>query len=172
MPAEARRRVAGFLLSVLVLAIVVTAFVIAAAYARSGYQVTFDEDGDVVIYQGRDFLWFEPTVEAVYVYDRDQLDEDSIERIEREYEFANRDDAERLPQRAGATHDDDHHDDHDHHDDDNDHDDVDHDHAGRHDHDAPVGVARLARRRPASEPPMATASPSPGPGARPSCRSS
>ena len=128
--------------SVLVLAILVTAFVIAAAYARRGYHVAFDEDGEVVIYQGRDFLWFEPTVEG----DVPATTATSSTTTRSSASSASPSSPTAATPRTSSTsrcrptttdHDDD---DHDHHDDDHDHD-VDHD-------DAPSRDRRRRARRP------------------------
>ena len=91
----------------------------AAAYGRSTYKVTFDEDGNVVMSCGRQFLWFEPTVEAVYVYDREQIDEtrSSSSSAIRVHQRRRR---RSLPQLAELDDDDHDDDDHDHHDDHND----------------------------------------------------
>ena len=80
------------------LAVLVLAFVIAAAWARRGFFVAFDGADDVVIYRGQNggFLWFDPTVEAPTVFVRQQLDDDSIERVEREPSFDSRRAAERF----------------------------------------------------------------------------
>ena len=85
-----RRRLAGFLGALGVLAVLILAFVIAAAYARRGYFVAFDTGDDVVIYRGRPdgFLWFDPTVENPTVFSRDQLDDASIARVDRRPEFS------------------------------------------------------------------------------------
>ena len=94
-------------------------FVIAAAWARRGFFVAFDDADAVVIYRGQNggFLWFDPTVEAPTVFVRDQLDDDSIERVEREPGFDSRRAAERFVAEqleTTTTIDDHHHDDHDH----------------------------------------------------------
>ncbi len=97
-PGRRKRRVAGFLGGLGVLAVLVLAFVIAAAWARRGFFVAFDGADDVVIYRGQNggFLWFDPTVEAPTVFVRQQLDDDSIERVEREPSFDSRRAAERF----------------------------------------------------------------------------
>jgi PPM family protein phosphatase len=89
-PPRKRRRLGGFVGGLAVLAILILAFVITAAYARRGYFVAFDTGNDVVIYRGRPdgFLWFDPTVENPTVLSRDQLDDDSIARVERQPEFS------------------------------------------------------------------------------------
>jgi PPM family protein phosphatase len=88
-PPRRRRRLAGFLGGLGVLAVLILAFVITAAYARRGYFVAFNDSNSVVIYRGRPdgFLWFDPTVENPTVFSRDQLDDDSISRVERRPEF-------------------------------------------------------------------------------------
>lgn len=73
---------ARFLIVMGVSAVVVLGVAILAAWARQGYYVAFDDDGDVVIYQGRDLLWFQPTAEAPGPYGRDVLDDESIALVE------------------------------------------------------------------------------------------
>ena len=62
---------------------------------RSGYFVAFDDDGRVSIFQGRrnGVLWFEPTLEAPSVYQRDQLDDQSIGLVEQQINFDSEADA-------------------------------------------------------------------------------
>jgi protein phosphatase len=97
-PRRRRRRVAGFLWAVGVLAVLVLAFVILAAWARRGYFVAFDDGGDVIIYRGQPdgVLWFEPTEEAPTVYDRSSLDARSVDRVDGQPEFDSRRAAERF----------------------------------------------------------------------------
>ena len=65
-------------------------FTLLAAWARSGYVVAFDDDGQVVIDQGRQdgFLWFDPTAEATGAFGRDELDDASVELVEAQPEFS------------------------------------------------------------------------------------
>jgi hypothetical protein len=97
-PPRARSRRAGlarFLLIVGVAAVVVLACAIVAAWARSGYFVAFDDDGRVVIYQGREdgFLWFEPTAEAYGPYTRDELTDESVALVEDRVHFESQESA-------------------------------------------------------------------------------
>ena len=80
------------------LAVLILAFVITAAWARRGYFVAFNDEDAVVIYRGQPdgFLWFEPTEEAPTVFTRIQLDDDSIARIERQPEFSSRSNADEF----------------------------------------------------------------------------
>jgi protein phosphatase len=96
-PAPKRRRGAAFVRFVLglgVAAVLVLAFAILAAWARSGYFVAFDDDGTVGIYQGKSVLWFEPTLEATGQYGRGQLDGDSINLVIDEPNFESQGSAE------------------------------------------------------------------------------
>jgi protein phosphatase len=91
-PAPGRKRSRGnqlgrFVLMVGVAAVLVLGFAILAAWARQGYYVDFDENDQVVIYQGREVLWFQPTVEAPGPYGRDELDQESIDLVELRPEF-------------------------------------------------------------------------------------
>ena len=97
-PTKKKRRITGFLGGLGVLAVIVLALVIASAWARRGYFVAFDPSDDVVIYRGQNggFLWFDPTEEAPTVFSREQLDDDSITRVEREPNFDSRRAAERF----------------------------------------------------------------------------
>lgn len=57
-----------------VAAVFVVAFVLIAAYARTGYFVDYRND-DVVVYKGRPggVLWFDPTVEAISTHKRPEF---------------------------------------------------------------------------------------------------
>ncbi len=91
-------RFARFVLALGVASVLVLGFAILAAWARSGYFVAFDDDGQVVIYQGREdsVLWFDPTREAVGRYGRDELDESSIGLVEDRVHFESQASAERF----------------------------------------------------------------------------
>ncbi len=100
-PRRGRGRGARFARFVLVLgvaSVLILGFAILAAWARSGYFVAFDDDGQVVIYQGREdsVLWFDPTREAVGRYSRDELDEDSIALVDDRVHFESQSSAERF----------------------------------------------------------------------------
>jgi serine/threonine protein phosphatase PrpC len=88
-PPKKGGRFARFILGLGVAAVLVLAFAIFAAWARSGYFVAFDDSGQVGIYQGKQdgVLWFEPTREAVGQYGRDELDDESIALVEERPEF-------------------------------------------------------------------------------------
>ena len=97
-PAPRRRRLAGlarFVLAIGVAAVLILGFAILAAWARSGYFVAFDDDGQVVIYQGREdsVLWFDPTREAFGPF-RDELDDDKIAIVEERPNFESQASAE------------------------------------------------------------------------------
>ncbi len=86
VPRPKRKRLAGVARFVLVLgvaAVLILGFAILAAWARSGYFVAFDDDDQVVIYQGRQesILWFDPTREALGPF-RDELDDDKIALVD------------------------------------------------------------------------------------------
>jgi serine/threonine protein phosphatase PrpC len=101
-PEKARRRRTGrlgrMLLALGAAAVLVLGFAILAAWARSGYYVAYDEDGTVVIYQGRQggVWWFEPTREAKSNLTREQLDDESNALVAQELNFESRADAERF----------------------------------------------------------------------------
>ncbi|MDW3215164.1 MAG: Stp1/IreP family PP2C-type Ser/Thr phosphatase [Ilumatobacteraceae bacterium] len=90
-------RLARFMLAVGVAAVLILGFAIFAAWARSGYFVAFDDDGQVVIYQGREdsVLWFDPTREAFGPF-RDELDDDKIALVEEQPNFESQASAERF----------------------------------------------------------------------------
>jgi hypothetical protein len=55
------------IISVVVAAVAIVTSVIAFSYARSGYFVAYEDQtptARVLIYQGKEFLWFNPTIEA------------------------------------------------------------------------------------------------------------
>ena len=96
---ERKRRSGGLFRFVLicgVAAVAVLGFAIFAAWARSGYYVAFDENDRVVIYQGRDVLWFEPTEEAFGQYSRDELTPESVALVEDEVHFESQENAARF----------------------------------------------------------------------------
>ncbi|NNE13316.1 MAG: Stp1/IreP family PP2C-type Ser/Thr phosphatase [Ilumatobacter sp.] len=97
-PPKKRRgvRLVRFVLAIGVAAVLILGSAIFAAWARSGYFVAFDDDGQVVIYQGRQggVLWFDPTEEAVGQFGRDELDDESIELVEERPEFSSQASAE------------------------------------------------------------------------------
>ncbi|WP_420451862.1 protein phosphatase 2C domain-containing protein [Ilumatobacter sp.] len=74
------RAIAAFV----VLALLVAGFVALAAWARRGYFVDFDDDDQVVVYQGRPggLLWFDPTAQTAGGLDRDELSGDAAEAVE------------------------------------------------------------------------------------------
>lgn len=94
-PATAQRRSRGgrivrFLLGVGVAAVVIFGAVLAAAWARSGYFIAFNDDDEVVVYQGQKgtVLWiFNPTQEARSGVFRDDLDADQVEFVTSEPEY-------------------------------------------------------------------------------------
>ena len=90
-------RLARFILALGVAAVLILGFAIFAAWARSGYFVAFDNDGQVVIYQGREesVLWFDPTREAFGPF-RDELDDDKIALVEEQPNFESQASAERF----------------------------------------------------------------------------
>lgn len=90
-------RLARFVLALGVAAVLILGFAIFAAWARSGYFVAFDDDGQVVIYQGREdsVLWFDPTREAFGPF-RDELDDDKIALVEERPNFESQASAERF----------------------------------------------------------------------------
>ena len=176
------RGLVGFLIAVAVIGIIVVGFVIAAAYARRSYYVAFDDQRSGGGVQGP-----EGRLPVVGADERGQLalrpraarrPVDRARRAPADVPVARR--RPGVPPGPAVDHHD-HHDDHDDHDDDHHHDDDLHDGAAHH-HDG-----RRARRVGRDDEPhlgaddhdavalggvMATTSPSPGLGDRPSCRSS
>lgn len=90
-------KVVKFALTVGVIAVIVGAFTLLAAWARSGYFVAFNDEGVVYVYQGQPerVLWFEPTPEVAAAYTRSELDDQSIEAVEARPEFSSLDSATR-----------------------------------------------------------------------------
>lgn len=66
---------------------------LAVSEIRSGFTVTFNDDGAVIVTRGRDVLWFAPTVEATGPLGREQLDAVSQDLVESKPEFDTLDDA-------------------------------------------------------------------------------
>ena len=82
-----RQLVARSAIGVAVVALIIVLTSIAGAWARSGYTVSFTESGTVMIYRGRDVLWFSPTEEAPGQYRREQLDSLSVGMVEEGRQF-------------------------------------------------------------------------------------
>ncbi len=97
-PRRRRRRPLRFAIGFGIAALLVVAFVVFAAWARSGYFVDFDDTDQAIIYRGRSggVLWFEPTTESEGGPTREQLSDDAIEEVEAQPEFDSRADAERF----------------------------------------------------------------------------
>ena len=98
-----RARIARWAAAVAVGAAVVVLVAVSSAWVRSGYTVRFTDNGTVMIYRGRDLLWFSATQEAPGQYSRDQLDGLSIGRVENSDGFATLDDAARFVQSLTPT---------------------------------------------------------------------
>jgi ABC-type cobalt transport system substrate-binding protein len=64
---EVNLSIRKLIISVVVAAVVIVASVITTSYARSGYFVAYEDEtpaARILIYQGKEFLWFNPTIEA------------------------------------------------------------------------------------------------------------
>jgi PPM family protein phosphatase len=89
-PQRRRRRltIPMILFVTAVLGVFVVAFVMTAAYARSGYFLGFAGD-DVAVFKGRpdSLLWFNPTVEARLPLTRDDIPPNRVSAIERNPTF-------------------------------------------------------------------------------------
>jgi hypothetical protein len=84
---DAGSRLTTFLAGVALTALVVIALAIGAAWARGTYSVGFTNTDRVMIYRGRDVLWFNPTEEAPGPYLRSDLDPESVRYVEAEPTF-------------------------------------------------------------------------------------
>jgi hypothetical protein len=82
-----RHNIVRSAIGVAVAALIIVLMSIAGAWARSGYTVSFTESGTVMIYRGRDMLWFSPTEEAPAQYRREQLDPLSVGMVEEDRQF-------------------------------------------------------------------------------------
>ncbi len=133
-----RRAIVRLAIGFGVAAVLVIAFVVFSAWARSGWFVAFNDQDQAVIYQGRSggVLWIEPTADAVGP-ERDEFDPEVANAIEAEPRFDSFEDAVEFIN-AGT-----HHDHHDH-----DHDDDHHDHDGSPGDDGRRGHDRVASGRP------------------------
>ena len=86
----------AFGVAAVALAIVIMS--IAGAWVRSGYTVSFTDSGTVMIYRGKDTLWFSPTEEAPGQYQREQLDSLSVGLVNENRKFDSLDAAARFVQ--------------------------------------------------------------------------
>ena len=93
-----RRFIQRFAIGIAAVALIVVATSIAGAWIRSSYTVSFTESGTVMIYRGRDVLWFSPTEEAPGLYRRDQLDSLSVGLVQENRQFDTLDAAARFVQ--------------------------------------------------------------------------
>mgnify|MGYP003338180859 CR=1 FL=1 len=89
-----KSRIRLFALILLVLIVVIFGGAFAVSEIRSGFTVTFDEGGDVVVLHGRGILWFEPTLTARGPISRTELDVVSRDLVERAPRFDTLRDAE------------------------------------------------------------------------------
>ncbi len=76
-----------------VLAALTVGGALAATGVRSGYTVTFDAGGDVVVLRGHSVLWFEPTIEARGPANREELDAVSRDLVDSKPKFDSLDEA-------------------------------------------------------------------------------
>ena len=90
-----KRRVTKAIVIFVLLAVLVTAFVTTAAWARRGFYVEFNDSEQVVLYQGRPggFLWIDPTVEATGSATRDELTDASVALVAASPTFSSLSDA-------------------------------------------------------------------------------
>ncbi len=98
-PPRKRRLVTArtIIFTALVLAVFVVAFVVTAAFGRSGYFVGYEDDA-VAVFQGRPggVLWFQPTLASTSRLERDDLTPEFQTRIGRNPEFSSQAAAERY----------------------------------------------------------------------------
>ena len=90
-----RTRIKRFVVAFLVAAVLCVAFVFFADWARSGYYVTYGDDDEVLVLQGRTggVLWFDPTLEVETGQTRDDLESDVADEIDDDPRFGSLDDA-------------------------------------------------------------------------------
>jgi serine/threonine protein phosphatase PrpC len=100
-PTRKRRLITArtVIFTTLVVAVFVVAFVITAAFGRSGYFVGYEGD-TVAVFQGRPggVLWFQPTLASTSQLERDDLTPEFQTRIGRNPEFSSQAAAERYLQ--------------------------------------------------------------------------
>ena len=91
-PTKKRWGFKRFAILFVIAAIVVIGFVFTASWARSGYFVEFDEGDQAIIYKGQTdgFLWFDPTRETPEGPERDELTDESVDRVEERPRFNSR----------------------------------------------------------------------------------
>jgi protein phosphatase len=99
-PPKRKRRlvtVRTIIFTTLVIAVFVVAFVVTAAFGRSGYFVGYEGD-TVAVFQGRPggVLWFQPTLASTSQLERDDLTPEFQTRIGRNPEFSSQASAERY----------------------------------------------------------------------------
>jgi hypothetical protein len=92
------RLIARSAVGVAAVALIIVIMSIAGAWARSGYTVSFTDSGTVMIYRGKDILWFSPTEEAPGQFRREQLDSLSIGMVKEDRSFNSLDEAAQFVQ--------------------------------------------------------------------------
>lgn len=88
-PPKKRRRWLRVLVTILIAAMLIVGFAVFAAWARGGYFIAFDDEGEAIIYSGRSggVLWFDPTAETEGGPTADELTEEAVIEIEGEPRF-------------------------------------------------------------------------------------
>jgi len=98
-----RRRIRRWAAAIASAAVVIVILAVASAWVRSSYTVRFTDSGTVMIYRGRDVLWFNATEEAPGQFRRDELDNLSVGRVEENPSFATLDAAAQFVQTLTPT---------------------------------------------------------------------
>ena len=93
-----RQRLIRWAAGIAAAALLIVLLSIAGAWVRSGYTVSFTDSGTVMIYRGRDILWFSPTEEAPGQYRREQLDSLSVGLVDENRKFDSLDAAAQFVQ--------------------------------------------------------------------------
>ena len=93
-----RQRLIRWAAGIAAAGLLIVMFSIAGAWVRSGYTVSFTDSGTVMIYRGKDILWFSPTEEAPGQYRREQIDSLSVGLVEENRKFESLDAAAQFVQ--------------------------------------------------------------------------
>ncbi len=106
-PAAASKRsgIAKFVIAFAAAAAVVIAIVVFSAWARGGYYVAFNDDGEAIVYHGRDggVLWIDPTAQTTGGPTRDQLEPDRAAEIDDHARFDSKEEAAQFLSESATT---------------------------------------------------------------------
>jgi len=100
-----RSGLAKFAIAFAAAAAIVVAVVVFSAWARGGYYVAFNSEGEAIVYRGKDggVLWFDPTAQTAGGPTRDELEPDRAAQIDDHARFDSKDEAAQFISESATT---------------------------------------------------------------------